>query len=236
MSAVTYFAIAVGAPLTIMAGAVSTGYAITGQIGIPLGFVLMGVVLGLFCVGYVTMAPHVPNAGAFNAYISKGLGRPAGVAGGWASLIAYNTMQIGFFGALGDATEPLFRGWFGLELAWWAYSLAGWAIVAYLGLQHIDLNGLVLCVLMIAECLVIIVYSIANLANPAAGAVTVDTLSLGNLFAPGVGVLFAIAILGFVGFETTVVLCEEARSPRRTVPVATYLSLGAMTLLYALGS
>ncbi|MBV9846713.1 MAG: APC family permease [Kutzneria sp.] len=233
---VTYFVISMGAPMTIVVGAVTTGYSVTGLIGIPLGFVVMGIVLALFCVGYVKMAPHVPNAGAFNAYVSKGMNRPLGVAAGWGALLAYNGMQIGFYGALADASGPLFRDWFGINLPWWVLALAGWAVVAVIGLQHIDLSGRVLSVLMITECAVIVLFSVACLVHPANNTVTFDTLSPDNLFKPGAGVLLAIAVLGFVGFETAVVFSEEAKQPRRTVPVTTFLSLGAMIVLYTLGS
>jgi amino acid transporter len=40
-------------------------------------------------------------------------------------------------------------------------------------------------------------------------------------------------VLGFVGFEQAPVLAEEARHPRRTIPVATYLALGAIAVVYA---
>ena len=234
--AVTYFAISMCTPFTVLAGVTTTGYAVTGQIGIPIGFLAISVVLAVFCVGYVTMAPYVPNAGAFNAYIAKGLGRPLGVAASWVALASYNAMQIGVYGALGDAAQPLLRAWFGIDVAWWVISLVGWAIVAILGTQHIDLNGKVLAVLMIAECLVILVYAVSFLLHPAGGTVSLETLAPHHLFEPGVGALFCLAVLGFVGFETAVVFSEEAKVPGRTVPVATYLSLGVTTLLYVLGS
>ncbi|SDM85804.1 APC family permease [Allokutzneria albata] len=234
--AVTYFAISMCAPFTVVAGAITTGYAVTGQIGIPIGFLAMGVVLAVFCVGFVTMAPYVPNAGAFNAYIAKGLGRPAGVAAGWLALVSYNAMQVGVYGAFGDAAQPLIKSWFGVEIAWWAIALGAWALVAFLGTQHIDLNGKVLAVLMVAECLVILVYAVSFLLNPAGNAVSLQTLDPSHLFEPGAGALFSLAILGFVGFETAVVFSEEAKVSGRTVPVATYLSLGVTTLLYVLGS
>ncbi|GAA4037017.1 APC family permease [Allokutzneria multivorans] len=234
--AVTYFAISMCTPFTVLAGVTTTGYAVTGQVGIPIGFLAMGMVLAVFCVGYVTMAPYVPNAGAFNAYIAKGLGRPLGVAASWLALVSYNAMQIGVYGALGDAAQPLVRAWFGIDVAWWVISLVGWAIVAFLGTQHIDLNGRVLAVLMIAELLVILVYALSFLFHPAGGAVSLETLAPQHLFEPGVGALFCLAVLGFVGFETAVVFSEEAKVPGRTVPVATYLSIGLTTLLYVLGS
>src|SRR5438874_4964285 len=77
---VMVFVMSAATPLTVVAGVVTTGYAITGQIGIPFAFVVIGAVLALFCVGFVAMAPHVANAGAFYAYISRGLSRPLGVA------------------------------------------------------------------------------------------------------------------------------------------------------------
>jgi amino acid transporter len=47
------------------------------------------------------------------------------------------------------------------------------------------------------------------------------------------GVLAVVAVLGFVGFEQAPVLAEEARNARRTIPVATYLALGMIAVVYA---
>ena len=45
-----------------------------------------------------------------------------------------------------------------------------------------------------------------------------------------------IALLGYVGFEAAAVFSEEARAPRRTVPVAVYTSLALIGAIYALAS
>jgi amino acid transporter len=42
-----------------------------------------------------------------------------------------------------------------------------------------------------------------------------------------------VAVLGFTGFEQAPVLGEEAKSPRRTIPVTTYLALGMIGIVYA---
>jgi amino acid transporter len=95
VAAVVFFVMSAATPLTVVAGVVTTGYAVTGITGLPIAFIVIGAVLALFCVGYVSMARHVANAGAFYAYISHGLGRPAGVAGAWIALVAYNALQVG---------------------------------------------------------------------------------------------------------------------------------------------
>ncbi|HEY6798454.1 MAG TPA: amino acid permease, partial [Kineosporiaceae bacterium] len=46
----------------------------------------------------------------------------------------------------------------------------------------------------------------------------------------------AIAVLGFVGFESAVVFAEEARRPRRTLPAAMYASVAVIAALYGVSA
>lgn len=234
--AVVFFVMSAATPLTVVAGVVTTGYAVTGITGLPVAFVVIGAVLALFCVGYVSMARRVANAGAFYAYISRGIGRPIGVAGAWVAVIAYNALQVGLYGVIGAATTPLLQAWFGIDVAWWVVALAAWAIVAVLGLQHVDLNGRVLAVLLVTEVAVIVLYDLVFVANPAGGELRFDTLDPSALFQPGVGAILALGVLGFVGFEGAVVYSEEARDPHRTVRVASYVAVGVIAGLYTLSA
>ena len=232
---VVFFVMSAATPLTVVAGIVTTGYAVTGNTGLPVAFVVIGAVLALFCVGYVSMARRVANAGAFYAYIARGIGRPIGVAGAWVALVAYNALQVGLYGVIGAAFTPVLSGWFGIDVAWWVVALGACAIVAVLGLQHVDLNGRVLAVLLVAEVAVIVVYSLADLAHPA-GAISFDTLDPAGLATPGVGAILALGVLGFVGFEGAVVYSEEARDPHRTVRIASYVAVCVIAGLYTLSS
>ena len=76
--AVLFFVLAGVAPLTVAAGVIPTAYATTGLTGIPAAFLVIAVILALFATGYMAMTRHITNAGAFYAFISRGLGRPAG--------------------------------------------------------------------------------------------------------------------------------------------------------------
>src|SRR5690625_7396647 len=69
--------------MTVVAGVVTTGFAMTGLVGIPVAFLAIGAVLMLFSVGYVAMSRYVTNAGAFYAYIARGIGKPFGVGAAW---------------------------------------------------------------------------------------------------------------------------------------------------------
>jgi amino acid transporter len=223
------------APLTIVAGLVSTAYAVTGNTALPAAFGVVGMVLAVFAAGYVAMSRHLPHAGAFYAYISHGLGRSAGVSAAWVSLAAYNALQVGLFGLIGAASAPLIRDGTGLDLPWWVPALAAWALVGVLGVLRVDLNGRVLGILLVGEITIIAVYDAAWLTHPAHG-VDWSLLSPAGLSGPGVGAVLAISILGFAGWETSTVWAEEARNPRRTIPAATYLGIGIIAVLYGVSS
>jgi amino acid transporter len=233
---VVFFVMSAATPLTVVAGVVTTGFAVTGIVGLPVAFIVIGGVLALFCVGYVSMARRVAYAGAFYTYITQGLGRPAGVGGAWVALVGYNALQVGLYGAIGPATTPLLNAWFGIDVAWWVVALCAWAIVAVLGLQRVNLNARVLAVLLAAEVAVILLFDLTELVNPADGTVRFDTLNPVGLAEPGVGAILALAVLGFIGFEGAVVYSEEVRDPHRTVKIASYVAVGVITGLYALSS
>lgn len=231
--AVVFFVMSAAAPLTVIAGAVTTAHAVTGVVGIPVAFLAVAVVLALFSVGYVAMARHISHAGAFYTYITHGLGRPAGVAASFVAVLAYNGLQIALYGGLGVAAAGTAEAMLGWTAAWWIYALAAWLVVAVLGVLRVDLNGRVLAVLLCAEIAVVVVYDIAEVAHPAGGAVSFAALDPGNLLVAGIGAVLVTAVTGFIGFESAAVFSEESRNPRRTVPTATYVAVGIIAVLYA---
>ena len=109
-------------------------------------------------------------------------------------------------------------------------------MITVLGLLRVDITGRVLGILLTAELTVIVAEAIVGLSHPAGGHLTFSTLSPADLLehGPGTfGVLAVVAVLGFVGFEQAPVLGEEARDTRRTIPMATYLALGLIAIVYA---
>src|SRR5688500_16254575 len=77
---IVFFVVAASGPLFAIAGGISTTYAVTGIIGVPLSFVILAPVLALFAVGYAAMSRHITNAGAFYPYVANGIGRSAGIS------------------------------------------------------------------------------------------------------------------------------------------------------------
>ncbi len=234
--AVLFFILSAIAPMTVVAGVVTTLYAVTGLSAIGAAFVAVALVLAVFAVGYVAMARHITNAGALYTFVSRGLGRPFGVGAALIAAIAYNALQFALYGMFGPTVAAYIADKFGLDLSWWVWALGAWLLVAILGVLRVDLNGRVLAVLLSAEVAVLLVLAIAGIGDPAAG-YPLTSLSPGGLFGhAGVGALLVTALLGYVGFEASAVFSEEARAPRRTVPIATYTSLAVIGAVYVLAS
>ena len=105
-SSLFWFLVGASAPMTVLVGGVIATYSLTGVVGTPLSFLVLSVALGLFAVGYVAMARHVPHAATFYAFFARGLGRVWGVSGSFVALLSYNALQIGLYGLIGARHCP----------------------------------------------------------------------------------------------------------------------------------
>lgn len=242
---VIFFVMSAAAPLTVIAGVITIGYLQTGNTSLPLAYIIVPVILAIFSIGYVAMSRHISNAGAFYTYITHGLGKPLGVGGAWMALLAYLGLLVGLFGVIGSAAIGPLNHFFGTTLDpatdWYWIALILWLVVGILGLLRVDINGKVLAVLLTAEIVIVLIYDFFYVSEPGPAGVTVDSFSPGTLFGaeggmPAVGAILVLAFLGFVGFEASVVFSEESKNPKRTIALATFLSLGIIGAVYALTS
>jgi amino acid transporter len=185
------------------------------------------------------MTHRVTNAGAFFAYVGRGLGTNAGVGSALVSMVAYLTVQWAIYGFFGAVMAGQMAAQFGIELAWYSWALIALVIATLLSLLSVDVGAKVLGVLMIAEMLSLIVTSLAVLVDGGPeGWNLAASFSPGNIFAGGLvgtaGIAFAFAFASFIGFEATAIYGEESKDPKRTVPRATYLAVGSITAVFVL--
>lgn len=230
--ALVFMIIAASAPLTVVAGGIPSNFAVTGNVGIPLSFIVLGVCLALFAVGYAAMSAHIRNAGAFYAYIAQGLGRATGVGAAWVALISYNAMQIGIYGLFGFAAASFVNAKLGLNVPWWAAALVGFVIVGLLGINKVDLSAKIIGVLVGLEFVAVIVFDVIAFAVSPEG-VSGAGLAPSNLFTAGVGAALAFSMAAFMGFESAAIYSEEAKDPARSIARATYIAVGIISLFYA---
>lgn len=237
---IVFFVVAASAPLIGMTGAVPVAMVLGNGAAVPGAYLAVGLTLLLFTVGYAAMGRRMTNAGAFFAYVGKGLGVHAGVASAFTALVAYITIQLAIYGFFGAVVGGTMAG-LGLELPWYVWSLIAWVIVTALSLLSVDIGAKVLGVLLTLEVLILLVVGLVALASGGPegfdfGASFSPTEVFVGGFAGTAGIALAFAFASFIGFEATAIYGEESKDPKHTVPIATYVAIGVITLLFAIVS
>ncbi|MEU1117867.1 MULTISPECIES: APC family permease [unclassified Streptomyces] len=227
-----FFVVAAAAPLTVMAGVAPVAIGMAGGAA-PLGYLISGLLLIVFAAGFTAMSRFVRNAGAFYAYIARGLGRPTGAGSAYVALFSYNAIEVGLLAAFGWFAESGVEDLAGVHVPWWLWALAGLVAIGVLGYLKVTLSARILGVALVLEVLVLLVFEggvVADGGGPRG--LDLGTLSPGGLGNSGVGGMFVLAIGAFVGFEATAIYAEEVRRPERSVPRATCVAVAFLALFY----
>lgn len=235
VAGIVFFVLSAQAPLTGVAGTLPVPLGLGNAGGAPAAYLAVGAMIALFSVGFIAMSRHVTDAGAFYAYITRGLGRPLGVGAAQAAVLCYSATQAGMYGLYGVTCQALFQRYAGLDLPWWVWTVATILLVQLLGVLNIEFGARLLAVLVVAETALLVVFAVAELLTGGgpqgldpAGSFAPSAFLSG---APGVALTFAVACV--IGFESTAIYAKEAKDPARTVPRATYLSVALISLFFA---
>ncbi|AGZ38866.1 APC family permease [Actinoplanes friuliensis] len=227
---IVFLALAAVTPLTVVATIVPDAYAVGELLGLPLLFAGAGLLLLIFVAGHAAMSRRLPHAGPLYSIVTRGLGRPLGIGAAWLAVLSYGALQLGLL----TAASRYLPG-----VPWWAVVLGGWAVVAVCGVLRLAVSAWLLVVLVLAETVVIVGYSAADVVQPAGGQISWAALApaqLSEVPRPALGLLLVVVALTFIGFETAAAYAEEARTPRRTITRATYLSVLLLAILFVTAS
>jgi amino acid transporter len=208
----------------------------------PLAFVLSAIGVLLLGVPVVYFARHLSSAGGFATWVRHGLGKGAAFQAGWLMLGAYALFEAALQATVGGSLQSLLAP-MGVNLpgGWVLYALVLTLVVGVLAYFDIRASVWVMAPFAVAEVLALLILDAAiTIRGGAAGQDIVHTLTPAGAtvagVAPGgtlgIGIAMVLGILAFVGFETGAVYGEEARHPRRTIPLALFSLLVFLTILY----
>lgn len=231
-----FTALAYNAPLAVVIGQLPVIISFGNGVGAPVLLLFAGSVIGLFAVGFTTMSRKLAKPGGFYAFITAGLGRVIGLGASFVAVVSYYIMLLGCYAFGGIALNSLVADTFhGPDIAWWIWVLVLLLVTGVLGHFRLDLSAKVLTFLLVCELIVVAVYDAFVVFQGGAQGLgfqsfTPDAIFSGSL---GVGLLFCFTMFG--GFESTVIFRDEVSKPDRTIPRATYLIVGFVTLAYSFG-
>ncbi len=228
--------LAFSSPLTTVAGFIPVLLMFSGHTA-PGIYLLLTVMLLIFSVGFVRMSRSVENPGGFYAFVTAGLGKPAGLGGALLALFGY--LFIGFFAP--SLFAVTLQGFVvntlgGPDIPWYFYALAIIAITTFLAYNRIDLSAKVLTVVMLLEVVVVVTFNVFAFATNAGDAGHDAGFALPWITDAGLGLALLFAVGNFFGFEATVIYREEVKNPERTIPRATYLAVIGIGIFYAVAA
>lgn len=218
------------------AAAHGAGYAL------PLSILLALVACLLVANSVAQFARKLPSSGFAYTYNTHGFGPAGGFLSGWLMIIAYGMVGPMIVAAFGGFGSDFVDSTFHRHVPWQLISLAFLGVVWGVLAAGISESARVALVFLVVEVGVIAALACTILAKGGAdGHLSVQNLnpahSLHGVGGLGTGMLWG--ILMFIGFEAAATLGEEARSSRRTIPLALFTAvivLGAFYVFAAFAS
>lgn len=230
---IVFFVVAAAAPLASVVGASPAAFAFGNGAGVPGVYLLVGLLYLVFSVGFTAMTRFSGSVGGFYAFITKGLGRPAGVAAAAISLLTYKMIQMAVYALFGIFVTGALAG-MGITLPWWLPILAIMLAIWACGARNIAFSGRLLGLCMLAEIAILFALDLGILLRGAAPqGITLTPFAPATVFAPGLGAALVFVVGSFMGFEATAIFADEAERPERTIPRATYAAVALIAGFYA---
>lgn len=223
------------APMGVVFG--FTPVNISFGLGAPIIYILVGVLMLLFAVGFTSMSRAIPRPGAFYTYIREGLGRPMGLGGSFLALGTYGFNVSSAMLVVGISVKSMETA-FGIEsqLPWWVYSGIVMVATGVLSYFNVELSAKVLSVVLVVEVVFVLVFDFVVLSNGGPEGLSLQPWDPSQIFTPALGVVLLFSIGVFNGFEATAIYRDEVRDPERTIPRATYATIGVLAVFYAVAA
>lgn len=233
LTGVLFQSITLMGPGVAVAFALSPGITYAGG-SFPLSLLLAMIGCILLALNLGQLAAHLPSAGSFYTYISRGLGQTPGFLAGWIGIPVYFLFIPLNLLALGFAVQGL------SGLPWWIPGSLMAVVMGLVTFFGVRLSLRVLVVMGAIEIAVFLLLSIFLIANAPDGnmlqAFTFAKWPHGQGGLQGVLQGTVIAFLAFAGFESAASLAEESTNPRRNVPRAIFLSVILIGLFFVFAS
>ncbi|MEC3952414.1 APC family permease [Nocardia sp. CDC153] len=227
-----FFVIAAAAPLGFSLGAIPLAIG-RGGIALALGFLVTAAIMGVFSVGYVTMAAQLTAPGGLYDFVRAGLGRAVGVGASYVALVIYAVAATGAVGSFSVFAQTAAQDLLGVHTPWWIWASGVTVVMGVLGMRSIDLSARVLGVVIMLEVGVLMLVSAAIVVRGGASGLTLAPLRPSVFLHGNVATMLAVGIAAFAGFEATVIYSGEIRDRARTIRRATAVAIVVMAVVYA---
>lgn len=228
--AMAFMGPATSAAFNTQPAAAGVGYAL------PFAILLALVACLLVANTIAAFARKLPTAGFVYTFNTQGFGRDGGFMSGWLLLLGYGMVGPMLFAAIGEFSSAFILTQWHVHIAWEFISLTFVLIVWGINALGISRSAKTALVFLVLEVGVMVGLFSTILAKGGAQGLSFSPFnplhSLKGVSGLGTGMLWG--ILMFIGFESAGTLGEEAKAPRRTIPIALFTGVGVIGVFYVL--
>jgi amino acid transporter len=204
----------------------------------PISFFLTTIVC--FFIGNTVsqFSKYMPSSGGYYSFATRGLGDRGGFMTTWSYLIYDIIGPAGAIGFLGFLLSDTIQTASGVDVPWWIFALATFAIVWVLTHFGIRLSLRTTVIFGAVELLIMLALAITFLVHPGPGSSYVAPLQPSNAPHGFGGVLagMVFSVLALSGFEAPAPLAQETQRPAKFIGRAVMVSLFAIGGFYVFTS
>ncbi|MHB1630273.1 MAG: APC family permease [Bacilli bacterium] len=207
--------------------------ALAAGIASPIAIAVAAIVVLMKINSLIEFTKVIPSTGSYISYIGRTFGAVAGTMTALALTFGY-IVAVGYVMAvLGGWTATIFQTFFSINVPWQLISLVLVAFVGFLVIRGVRISTKWAVVTFLFELILIVVAGVAMLiAN--AGHLTFgmfNPMQIKNGLS-GLGLAFPLAVFLFIGVGNPAPMVEEARNPRKSVPLAIVISTVSVAVIY----
>src|SRR2546421_4424657 len=230
-------AIAVLSPAMAMAYNTTFAASFSGT-STPFAFLLGGLACLALAVVVMGSTRRMASAGYAYTYTSRSLGQGAGFLTGWLYFFGFFCFVPMTMAGVGGFTRDLIKAewWHGMPNgSWFVIFLIGMALLLFLAIYDIKLNARTQLLVGVVTVGVIVILDLIVTAKGGAHGQAIGALGPGNTLKGGFqGIFYGLifGVLSYIGFETSAVLGEETRNPRRAIPLSVIIAVTFAIVFY----
>ncbi|NEN05813.1 APC family permease [Diaminobutyricibacter tongyongensis] len=205
---------------------------------LPLSIVLALVACLLLANTIAQFARKLPTSGFAYTFNTHGFGHSGGFLSGWLLLLSYGMLAPMLLSAIGTYSSGFLHDQFNINIPWQAMALIFGAIVWGINASGVSESAKTALIFLVIEVGVILGLVGTILGHGGAEGLSFGPFnpanSLHGIGGLGTGMLWG--ILMFIGFESVATLGEEAKSPKRTIPIALFTAVIVIGIFYVLSA
>ncbi|WP_100486874.1 APC family permease [Sporolactobacillus pectinivorans] len=218
MIEVLALSVSIVAPTMAMAFNTAPTAGVAGT-AVPLSFLLGTIAMILVGVSFVEFSKRIPHSGSVYAYNTKGFGPKTGFVSGWSLAATYFCYSAGCAALFGNFAN-VFLLHFGIHVPEWILVMVGIFLVWFFSYRDIRLSTRAALMLECISIVVVLILCFIVVGKGGSSGNNLTPFTTGTAGISGIGAGMIFAILSFAGFEGASTLAEEAKNPKRAIPVA----------------